>query len=90
MFPEWFQCETQVIVTVYSSDQEHDGDVLGAVAASAALMISDIPFEGPIAEVRVGRVDGQLVINPTFTQLAHERHGHHRRRYGRFHRDGGR
>ena len=69
MFPEWFQCETQVIVTVYSSDQEHDGDVLGAVAASAALMISDIPFEGPIAEVRVGRVGGQLVINPTFTQL---------------------
>jgi polyribonucleotide nucleotidyltransferase len=49
MFPEWFRCETQVIVTVYSSDQEHDGDVLGAVAASAALTISDIPFEGPIA-----------------------------------------
>jgi polyribonucleotide nucleotidyltransferase len=69
MFPEWFKCETQVIVTVYSSDQEHDGDVLGAVAASAALTISDIPFEGPIAEVRVGRIDGQLVINPTFTQL---------------------
>jgi polyribonucleotide nucleotidyltransferase len=69
MFPDWFQCETQVIVTVYSSDQEHDGDVLGAVAASAALMISDVPFEGPIGEVRVGRIDGQLVINPTFTQL---------------------
>src|SRR5512135_462090 len=69
MFPDWFQCETQVIVTVYSSDQEHDGDVLGAVAASAALMISDIPFEGPIAEVRVGRIDGQMIINPTFTQL---------------------
>lgn len=70
MFPEWFKCETQVIVTVYSSDQEHDGDVLGAVAASAALCISDIPFEGPIAEVRVGRIQGQFVINPTFTQLA--------------------
>ena len=69
MFPDWFQFETQVIVTVYSSDQEHDGDVLGAVAASAALMISDIPFEGPIAEVRVGRIDGNLVINPTFTEL---------------------
>jgi len=69
MFPEWFRCETQVIVTVYSSDQEHDGDILGAVAASAALTISDIPFEGPIAEVRVGRIDGQMVINPTFTQL---------------------
>lgn len=70
MFPEWFQCETQVIVTVYSSDQEHDGDVLGAVAASAALMISDIPFEGPIAEVRVGRIGGEFVANPTFSQLA--------------------
>jgi polyribonucleotide nucleotidyltransferase len=69
MFPDWFQNETQIIVTVYSSDQEHDGDVLGAVAASAALMISDIPFEGPIAEVRVGRIDGQLVVNPTFTEL---------------------
>src|SRR5512140_2113114 len=70
MFPDWFQSETQVIVTVYSSDQEHDGDILGAVAASAALMISDIPFEGPIAEVRVGRIDGQLVINPTFSELS--------------------
>jgi polyribonucleotide nucleotidyltransferase len=69
MFPDWFQNETQIIVTVYSSDQEHDGDVLGAVAASAALMISDIPFEGPIAEVRVGRIDGQFVVNPTYTEL---------------------
>jgi polyribonucleotide nucleotidyltransferase len=70
MFPDWFQCETQVIVTVYSSDQEQDGDILGACAASAALMISDIPFTDPIGEVRVGRIDGRLVINPTFSQLA--------------------
>lgn len=69
MFPKWFQYETQVIVTVYSSDQQHDGDILGAVAASAALMVSDIPFEGPIAEVRVGRINGSFVINPTFSQL---------------------
>jgi polyribonucleotide nucleotidyltransferase len=69
MFPAWYQCETQIIVTVYSSDQEQDGDTLGAVAASAALMISDIPFEGPIAEVRVGKVDGQFIANPTFTEL---------------------
>jgi polyribonucleotide nucleotidyltransferase len=69
MFPDWFQCETQVIVTVYSSDQEHDGDTIGACAASAALMISDIPFEGPISEVRVGRVDGRLIVNPTFSDL---------------------
>ncbi|MBI3192941.1 MAG: polyribonucleotide nucleotidyltransferase, partial [Ignavibacteriae bacterium] len=69
MFPEAFRCETQVIVNVFSSDQEHDADVLGAVAASSALMISDIPFDGPIAEVRVGRVEGQFVINPTYNQL---------------------
>jgi len=70
MVPKWFRNETQVIVTVYSSDQEHDGDVLGAVAASAALMISDIPFDGPISEVRVGRMNGTFVINPTFSELA--------------------
>jgi len=69
MFPEEFKCETQVILTVFSSDQENDADVLGAVGASAALMISDIPFNGPIAEVRVGRIDGEFIINPTFSQL---------------------
>lgn len=70
MFPDWYRCETQILVTVYSSDQEHDGDFLGAIAASAALGVSDIPFEGPIAEVRVGRVEGEWIINPTFSQLA--------------------
>jgi polyribonucleotide nucleotidyltransferase len=69
MFPAWYRCETQIIVTVYSSDQEHDGDVLGAVAASAALCISNIPFEGPIAEVRVGRINGKFLINPTYSEL---------------------
>lgn len=69
MFPDAFRCEIQVIVTVFSSDQEHDGDILGAVGASAALMISDIPFNGPIAEVRVGRMNGEFIINPTFNQL---------------------
>ncbi|MGA9116555.1 MAG: polyribonucleotide nucleotidyltransferase [Bacteroidota bacterium] len=69
LFPDRFRCETQVIVTVYSSDQEHDGDVIGAVAASAALMISDIPFAGPVGEVRIGRVDGRFLVNPTFTEL---------------------
>ena len=69
MFPEHYRNETQMMITVYSSDQENDGDVLGAVGASTALMISDIPFDGPIAEVRVGRNDGQFIINPTFSQL---------------------
>lgn len=69
MFPENYKNETQILVTVYSSDKEHDGDVLGACAASAALMVSDIPFDGPIAEVRVGRIDGKWVVNPTFSDL---------------------
>lgn len=69
MFPKEFRCETQLMLTVFSSDQENDGDILGAIGASAALMISDIPFDGPIAEVRVGRINGEFVINPTFSQL---------------------
>lgn len=69
MFPKDYFNETQVLVTVYSSDMQHDGDVLGACAASAALMVSDVPFDGPIAEVRVGRVDGSFIINPTFADL---------------------
>ncbi len=69
MFPENYHCDTQVIVTVYSSDQQNDADVLGACAASAALMISDSPFQGPIAEVRVGRLNGSFLINPTFAEL---------------------
>ncbi len=71
MFPEGYFNETQVIVTVYSSDSQHDSDVLGACAASAALMVSDAPFDGPIAEVRVGRIDGKFVINPTDDELEH-------------------
>ena len=69
MFPEGYHCDTQIVVTVYSSDQQNDADVLGACAASAALMISDSPFDGPIGEVRVGRVNGQFLLNPTFAEL---------------------
>jgi polyribonucleotide nucleotidyltransferase len=69
LFPKNYRYETQVLVTVYSSDQEHDADVLGAIGASAALLISDVPFDGPIGEVRIGRVDGKHVINPTLAQL---------------------
>jgi polyribonucleotide nucleotidyltransferase len=69
MFPKIYKNETQVLVTVYSSDMEHDGDILGACAASAALMVSDIPFDGPIAEVRVGRIGGKYIVNPTFKEL---------------------
>lgn len=69
MFADNYRNEVQIVASVYSSDQEHDGDVLAATAASAALMIAGAPFEGPIAEVRVCRVNGEMVINPTFDQV---------------------
>jgi polyribonucleotide nucleotidyltransferase len=68
LFPENYRYETQVIATVLSMDQENDSDTLAMNGASAALTISDIPFEGPIACVRVGRIDGQFLINPTISQ----------------------
>lgn len=64
LFPKGFACETQVIATVLSMDQVHDPDILAMIGASAALEISDIPFNGPIASCRVCRIDGALVINP--------------------------
>ncbi|HEU4457469.1 MAG TPA: polyribonucleotide nucleotidyltransferase [Longimicrobium sp.] len=69
LFPDGFANETQVFVTVVSADQENDADVLGITGASMALSLSRIPFEGPIAAVRVGRIQGQWVLNPTFQQL---------------------
>ncbi len=69
MFADNFRNEVQVIASVYSSDQENDADVLATTAASAAMMISGAPFEGPIAEIRVGRVNGEFICNPTFEQL---------------------
>lgn len=69
LFPKGYVCDTQVISSVISSDDENDGDVLGAVGASLAIHLSDIPFDGPMAEVRVGRVDGEFIINPTKTEL---------------------
>ena len=69
LFPKGFKNETQIAVFVISTDRENDADVLGGIGASAALSISDIPFEGPIASVRVGRIGGSFVVNPTFTQM---------------------
>jgi polyribonucleotide nucleotidyltransferase len=69
LFPKKYAFETQIIATVLSMDQENDPDILGMIGASAALVISDIPFEGPIASVRVGRIEDQLVINPTISLL---------------------
>ena len=64
LFPKGYRCETQVIATVLSMDQENDADTLAMVGASAAIHLSDIPFAGPIAAVRVGRIDGELKVNP--------------------------
>jgi polyribonucleotide nucleotidyltransferase len=68
LFPKQWRYETQVIATVLSMDQENDPDVLAMVGASAALTLSDIHFTGPIAGVRVARVDGQLIANPSLAQ----------------------
>jgi polyribonucleotide nucleotidyltransferase len=69
LFPKGFRHEVQVIVTVLSADQKNPPDILGPIAASAALMLSDIPWEGPVASVRVGLLGGQLVLNPTLQEL---------------------
>ena len=69
LFNKAFPYETQIMATVVSSDQENDADVLALVGASAAMCLSDIPFPEPIAGVRVGRVDGAFVVNPTIGQL---------------------
>ncbi len=69
LFPEGYRAEIQVIATVLSADQENPTDVLAMTGASAALMLSPIPFAGPIAGIRVGRIDGKFVANPTFADL---------------------
>lgn len=69
LFQKGWNKETQVIATVLSSDKENEADVLAVVGASAALEVSHIPFNGPIAAVRVGRVEGRLIANPTMSQL---------------------
>ena len=70
LFPEAFRCETQIIAMVLSAEAEVNPDVLALNGASAALYVSDIPFHNPIGAVRVGLIDGQFLINPTFPQLA--------------------
>ncbi|HEY7554654.1 MAG TPA: polyribonucleotide nucleotidyltransferase [Candidatus Binatia bacterium] len=69
LFAEGLRCETQVIATVLSADRENDPDVVAMLGASAALHVSDIPFNGPLAGVRIGRIDDQWIINPTQSQL---------------------
>lgn len=70
LFPEDLRNEVQVILMPFAHDQENQADMLGILAASAALTISDVPFEGPVAGVRIGLVDGVLIVNPTISELA--------------------
>src|SRR5437868_6312075 len=69
LFPEGFRCETQVIAFVLSADTQNDPDVVAINGASAALTLSDIPFQGPVGAVRVGLVNGQFLINPTYAEM---------------------
>src|SRR5487761_642397 len=69
LFPEGFRNETQIIALVFSADKENDPDIVGINAACCALALSDIPFGGPVGAVRVGRVDGQFIINPSYAEL---------------------
>jgi len=69
LMPEGYYCETQLIVSVLSVDQTMSSDILGIVGASAAMAISDIPFDGPLAAVRIGRINGTFVVNPDQRQL---------------------
>jgi polyribonucleotide nucleotidyltransferase len=69
LFPEGYSKEVQIMVLVLSSDQENDADALGVIGASVALSISPIPFHHPVGAVRIGRLNGQLVTNPTFSEL---------------------
>jgi polyribonucleotide nucleotidyltransferase len=69
LFPKGFQNEIQIIATVLSADQDNDPSILGMIGASSALSLSDIPFEGPIAGAKVGRIDGEFILNPTHEEL---------------------
>jgi len=69
LFPHDMRNDVQVIITPLSQDEEHQADILSIIGASAALTISDVPFDGPVGAVRVGYIDGEVVINPTVSQM---------------------
>ena len=79
MFPGDYHAGTQVMIQLMSADAEVLPDSLAGFAASAAIAVSDVPFDGPISEVRVARVGGEFVINPLRSELGGSRHGHHGR-----------
>ena len=69
LFPKDFKCETQLIITALSSDNENPADILAGIGASAALMISDIPWNGPIATIRMGKIGEKFIVFPTHEQI---------------------
>src|SRR3546814_2010412 len=69
MFPEDYHADTQVMISLISADKDIMPDALAGLAASAAIAVSDIPFNGPTSEVRVAKIDGKLIINPLKTDL---------------------
>lgn len=69
MFPDGWRADTQIVATVFSADDQNEPNSLGMVGASAALLLSDIPFDGPISEVHVGRINGKFIVNPTYQEL---------------------
>ena len=73
LFPEGYFCEVQVMSILLSADLENDSDILAINGASAALTVSDIPWNGPLGAVRVGRINKQFVANPTHSQMARQR-----------------
>ena len=87
LFPEGFRNETQVIALVFSADKENDPDVIGINAAAAALALSDIPFQGPVGAVRVGRVNGAVHHQSDLRRAARRPAEHHGGRAHRRHRD---
>ena len=70
LFPTGFRNDVQIVVTVLSADQENEPDILSIIGASAALTVSDIPFDGPVGAAKIGYIDGELILNPTASQLA--------------------
>jgi polyribonucleotide nucleotidyltransferase len=71
LFPHDLRNDVQVIITPLSQDEEHQADILSIIGASAALTISDVPFNGPVGAVRMGHIDGEVIINPTVSQMEH-------------------
>jgi polyribonucleotide nucleotidyltransferase len=69
LLPKWWRNDVQIVATVLSADQENDPDILAVIGGSAALSLSEIPFDGPVGAVRVGYIDNQMVLNPTLAQL---------------------